>query len=93
MQHGHRMRCYPVQSLGTLAGIYRVQGRYAKAEPLYRQALALAETEIGPKDLEVATCLNNLAVLDKYTGRFAAAPRLYRGALDHDHPDYAATGE
>jgi len=85
-----------VQLLGTLAGISRAQRRYAEAEPLYRRALALVETVLGPEDLEVATCLNNRAVLHKCTGRFAAAQCLYRRALaiaqqalGRNHPDVA----
>jgi tetratricopeptide (TPR) repeat protein len=56
-----------VESLRTLAGVYR--------------ALALAEATLGPDHLETATCLNNLAVLYKYTAQFATAARLYRRAL------------
>ena len=97
MTGGIEMEVLRVQSLGTLAGIYRMQGRYADAEPLFRRALALAKTALEPKDLEVATCLNNFAVLSKYTGRFAAAQRFYRRALaiveralGPDHPEVAA---
>jgi tetratricopeptide (TPR) repeat protein len=86
-----------VQSLGTLAGIHRGQGRYAEAEPLYQRALGFAEAALGPQHLEVATCLNNLAVLYKYTAQFGKAARLYRRALaivrralGPDHPEVAA---
>src|SRR5262245_27663743 len=32
-----------VQSLNGLASVYRMQGRYAEAEPLFKRALTLAE--------------------------------------------------
>src|SRR4029453_15150520 len=70
-----------VQALCGLAGGYRVQGRYGEEEPLFQQALQRGGGALGPDHLEVATCLNNLAVLYKYTGQFAAAGRLYRRAL------------
>ncbi len=85
-----------VQSLGDLASLYRVQGRYEEAEPLFHQALDLAERAFGPDDLEVSSVLNNLAVLYKYTGRFAEAGRLYQRALSitekalgSEHPEVA----
>lgn len=70
-----------VQSLGDLGTLYRVQGRYDEAEPLFRQGLELAEKAFDPDDLEVSTGLNNLAVLYKYMGRFAEAGPLYQRAL------------
>ena len=41
----------------------RAQGQYAKAEPLYQRSLAIWEKALGPDHPEVATSLNNLAVL------------------------------
>ena len=38
-------------------------GRYAEAEPLYERALAIREKALGPDHPDVATSLNNLAVL------------------------------
>ncbi len=35
------------QSLNNLAELYRVQGRYAEAEPLYQRALAIREKALG----------------------------------------------
>jgi tetratricopeptide (TPR) repeat protein len=70
-----------VQSASGLAGILRVQGRYGEAEPLFVEALRLAEASFGPTDPEVSFVLNDLAVLYKYTGEFARAEKLYRRAL------------
>ena len=43
--------------------LYHAQGRYAEAEPLYQRALAICEKALGPEHPDVATSLNNLAVL------------------------------
>lgn len=70
-----------VDSLSQAAEGCRMKGQYQQAEPLYRQALALAEHFFGSNHLEVAGILNNLGVLFKYTGRFTEAERLYQRAL------------
>jgi CHAT domain-containing protein len=46
-----------------LAGLYRVQGRYSEAEPLYKQALAIIKQQLGDNHPDTATSLNNLAAL------------------------------
>jgi tetratricopeptide (TPR) repeat protein len=35
------------KTLNNLAALYYAQGRYAEAEPLYEQALAIAERALG----------------------------------------------
>jgi tetratricopeptide (TPR) repeat protein len=50
-------------SLNNLAELYRIQGNYGDAEPLYQRALRIWETALGPDHPLVATSLNNLAVL------------------------------
>src|SRR5688572_14114643 len=52
-----------IQSLCGLAGNYRIQGRYKKADPLYRAGLVLAQKVFGRDTLEVSAVLNDLAVL------------------------------
>ena len=42
-------------SLNNLALLYRDQGRYADAEPLYKRALAINEKALGPDHPNVAT--------------------------------------
>ena len=71
--------------------------RFAEAEPLYRRALAIDERSYGPDHPDVATDLNNLAVLLQATNRLAEAEPLYRRALaidersyGPDHPDVAS---
>ncbi len=52
-------------SLNNLAVLYKAQGKYAEAEPLYKRALRIDERALGPDHPDVATDLNNLAVLSK----------------------------
>ena len=42
-------------SLNNLAELYRAQGRYADAEPLYKRSLAIREKALGPDHPDVAT--------------------------------------
>ena len=42
-------------SLNNLASLYRDQGRYAEAEPLYKRALAIYEKALGPDHPDVGT--------------------------------------
>ena len=67
-------------SLNNLAGLYRAQGRYAEAEPLYRRALAIREAVLGPDHPDTASSLNNLAGLFRAQGRYGEAEPLLRRA-------------
>ena len=62
-------------SLNNLAELFRIIGKYAAAEPLYRQALEVRRAALGERDLAVAESLNNLAVLYHATGDCAALSR------------------
>jgi tetratricopeptide (TPR) repeat protein len=62
-------------SLNNLAELYRVQGQYAAAEPLYKRALAIWEKALGPDHPQVATVLKNMARLYKEAGRVDEAIR------------------
>src|SRR5213080_4915285 len=55
-----------VRSLCEEGYHYRAAGRYEEAGPPLRDALALAEKSLGPEDVEVASVLNQLGMLDKY---------------------------
>ena len=68
-------------SLNNLAALYRSQGRYAEAEPLYQQSLLLRQELLGDRHPSVATSLNNLALLYNSQGRYAEAEPLYQQAL------------
>ncbi len=83
-------------TLENLAELYRVQGRFDEAEPLYLRALEILEKTLGPEHPEVAVSLNNLAELYRAQGRFEEAAPLYEkalaaaeAALGPDHPDVA----
>lgn len=71
-------------------------GRFAEAEPLFREALEIHRQTLGARHPKTAAHLNNLAGLLQDTGRFAEAEPLYREALEIDrealgerHPDQA----
>jgi esterase/lipase superfamily enzyme len=64
--------------LNNLAELYRAQGRFAEAEPLYKRALSIREKALGPDHPDVGQSLNNLAVLYGAQGRFAEAEPLYK---------------
>ena len=62
--------------LNNLAELYRTQGKYAEAEPLYNRALAIVEKALGPEHPYVATSLANYAALLRKTGRGEEAEKL-----------------
>lgn len=71
--------------------------RYEEAEPLYKRSLAIWEKSLGPEHPNVATSLNNLALLYDTQGRHDQAEPLYRRSLaitekrlGPSHPDLAA---
>ena len=68
-------------SLNNLAELYRNQGNYAQAEPLYKRSLAIMESILGPEHPDVATNLNNLAMLYHAQGHYAQAEPLYKRSL------------
>ncbi|ATB39480.1 hypothetical protein CYFUS_004924 [Cystobacter fuscus] len=85
-------------SLNNLALLYREQGLYDRAEPLYLRALALHEAALGERHPNVATLLNNLAILYQAQGLYDRAEPLYlralslrEAALGESHPDVAQT--
>ena len=69
--------------MNNLAGLYESKGDYARAEPLYRQALEIKKKALGEKHPDYATSLNNLAALYRAMGDYARAEPLFqRGAGD-----------
>lgn len=63
-------------SLNNLALLYKAQGRYAEAEPLYKRSLAIDEKALGPEHPAVATSLENYADLLRKTGRLSEATNM-----------------
>jgi tetratricopeptide (TPR) repeat protein len=84
-------------SLNNLAQVYRAQGKYADAEPLYCSALEMRQHHLlGADHPDVAMSLNNLAELYRSQGKYVEAEPLHRAALEMrqhllgaDHPDVA----
>jgi CHAT domain-containing protein/Tfp pilus assembly protein PilF len=82
--------------LNDLAVLYKQQGRYGDAEPLYKRSLAILEKAVGLDHPKVATSLTNLAALYDSQNRYADAEPLYKRslairekALGPVHPDVA----
>jgi tetratricopeptide (TPR) repeat protein len=72
-------------SLNNLAELYRSQGKWAEAEPLYKQALNIRRELFGNRpNNDLATSLNNLAGLYESQERLAEAEILYNEALKID---------
>ncbi len=85
-------------ALNNLAELYKAQGRYAEAEPLYKRSLVILKKVLGPEHPRVALGLNNLAGLYESQGRYAEAEPLYKRSLvigektlSPEHPNVAAT--
>ena len=48
-------------SVNNLAELYKAQGRYGEAEPLYKRALAASERALGPEHPDTLASVDNLA--------------------------------
>ena len=79
-----------VRLLVCAALLLKTRADHRSAEPLYRQALALAEQVRGKDAPIVATCLNNLAQLLQATNRLAEAEPLMRRALAIDEASFGS---
>ena len=84
--------------LDAHATILQKMGQYADAEPLFRRALAIDEKALGKDHPDVASSLNNLALLLYSQGKYGEAEPLYRRALaiyekadGSYHPDVATS--
>lgn len=69
------------QMLTVLAGIHEAQGYYAKAEPLYRQALTIYEQCLMPDHPYTISSMSNLANLQSEQGNYAEAELLCQRVL------------
>lgn len=67
--------------LNDLGLLLENRREYARAEPLYRRALAIQETALGAAHPEVGTTLNNLGSAVGGAGRLKEAEPLLRRAL------------
>ncbi|MFT3791838.1 MAG: serine/threonine-protein kinase [Rudaea sp.] len=67
---------------GKLGYTLTSQGRYAEAEPLLRDSLALCRKILGPKHTLVAYALVDMGFLNVSLGRYDEAGREFKEALD-----------
>jgi tetratricopeptide (TPR) repeat protein len=56
--------------------LYKRQGRYAEAEPLYQRALAICEKTLGPDHPSTVLSVRNYAIFLRHRGRAAEAEKL-----------------
>jgi tetratricopeptide (TPR) repeat protein len=69
-------------NLNNLAAIAEARGNTAQAESLYLRSLQIREKVLGSDHPQVATSLNNLALLySRSLGRYSEAERYFRRAL------------
>jgi len=59
--------------LNNLAMLYKAQGKYSAAEPLYQRALAIDEKALGPDHDKTAAIAENLAETLRKLGRNSEA--------------------
>ncbi|TAE57586.1 MAG: tetratricopeptide repeat protein [Nostocales cyanobacterium] len=85
-------------SLNNLALLYKLQGRYNDAKPLFLRSLEIIERQLGAEHPDIATSLNNLAILYELQGRYSEAESLFlqsleirKGQLGADHTDVASS--
>ncbi len=78
------------------ATFYNGQGLYNQALPWYEQCLKVTKKRLGEEHLDVATSLNNLALLYDFQGRYSEAEplniqalALRRQLLGDEHPSVA----
>src|SRR5438552_2350154 len=72
---------YLARSLGVLAYICEAEGREARAEELYREALAIQEQARGRDDPSEVPLLYALAYLLRERGRYGQSETIYRRIL------------
>lgn len=65
-----------ITSLNILADVYRADGKYDKAEPLYLRTLQLLEKARGPEDASLTPVLNGYAEMLHKAGRAEDAAKL-----------------
>lgn len=69
-------------TLTNLADLYRAEGKSARSEPLFRNALAIYAASLGPESLKVAETLLDMSIDTIASGKFAVAERDLSKGLD-----------
>jgi len=62
--------------LNGLANLYKEQGKYAEAEPLFQRALRIWEQALGPDHPRTRTAVRNYAEMLREMGRESEASEL-----------------
>jgi len=68
--------------MNNLALVYKAQGRYDEAEPLFLDALEIRKRILGEEHPHTLNSMNNLAVLYRNQGRYEEARPLVVAKLD-----------
>ena len=63
-------------TLNGLANVYRDEGRYAEAEPMYRRALSIRESMLESQDLYTVETSTDLAKMLRQANRNREAEQL-----------------
>src|SRR5689334_4711733 len=69
------------RELNLEAAAYADETRYAEAEQLYRQSLAIEEAELGPDDIEIAKTMSTLQDVLVRQSKYRDAEPFARRAL------------
>jgi serine/threonine protein kinase len=72
---------YTVGTKYRLAGLYRTQGKYALAETLLNEVVAICTARLGGDHLDTLECKDSLAVLYRLQGKYPAAETLCQTVL------------
>ncbi|HET6631754.1 MAG TPA: serine/threonine-protein kinase [Rhodanobacteraceae bacterium] len=69
------------RTLSTLGAIINEEGRTSEAETVLREALKIAERDLGPDNIALGSILNNLAVVLKKEKQFDESNKLLQRAI------------
>ena len=70
-----------VGPMRSLAGVMQQQGRFTEAERVFRRAMSLQESALGPKHLEVGVTLFSLAEALRAQGKVEEAEPFFKRSL------------
>lgn len=80
-------------TLCDLARLYVGQGKYYKAEAIFKQVLAMYAKDFGPEHADVADVKNSLAEVYRLEGKYSEAEPLFKEALAIDQANMATNPE
>jgi len=68
--------------MNNVAVIYRMQGKYAEAEALYRQTLEIQRRTLGPEHPYTLLSMGNLADAEGLLGRYPESEALFSKTIE-----------